>query len=263
MPGLQAHQVHGRLHGDGVDLHEQGVDEVEIAQLRLQSLFMAAGQIVRDHVVHGARHDIRPHGDDAGRAEGHQRDGDVIVAAVHREVVAQVTRDLHGIADIAAGLLDGHDVRVDGEPPHNVRRNFAAGAAGDVIEDDRRGSRIRRHHEVAVHALFIRLDIIGADAQQRRRAHLGIDDALVLLHLTGVRACARDDGDAAVDVIDHAFQCFDILLQRGGRRLARGAERKDRVRTVGDVPVTQLPKAGKINAAVLMERSDQRDDGTG
>lgn len=33
-------------------------------------------------------------------------------------------------------------------------------------------------------------------------------------------------------------------------------ERKDRVRTVGDVPVTQLPKAGKINAAVLMERSD-------
>ena len=83
----------------------------------------------------------------------------------------------------------------------------------------------------------------------------------MLLHLTGVRACARDDGDAAVDVIDHAFQCFDILLQRGGRRLARGAERKDRVRTVGDVPVTQLPKAGKINAAVLMERSDQRDDG--
>ena len=152
---------------------------------------------------------------------------------------------------------------MDGEPPHNVRRNFAAGAAGDVIEDDRRGSRIRRHHEVAVHALFIRLDIIGADAQQRRRAHLGIDDALVLLHLTGVRACARDDGDTAVDVVDHAFQCFDILLQRGGRRLARGAERKDRVRTVGDVPVTQLPKAGKINAAVLMERSDQRDDGTG
>ena len=64
-------------------------------------------------------------------------------------------------------------------------------------------------------------------------------------------------------MVDHTFQCFDILLQRGGRRLARGAERKDRVRTVGDVPVTQLPKAGKINAAVLMERSDQRDDGTG
>ena len=104
---------------------------------------------------------------------------------------------------------------------------------------------------------------IFSDIVKRRRAHLGIDDALVLLHLTGVRACARDDGDAAVDVIDHAFQCFDILLQRGGRRLARGAERKDRVRTVGDVPVTQLPKAGKINAAVLMERSDQRDDGTG
>ena len=42
------------------------------------------------HVVHGARHDIRPHGDDAGRARDISRDGDVIVAAVHREVVAQV-----------------------------------------------------------------------------------------------------------------------------------------------------------------------------
>ena len=77
---------------------------------------------------------------------------------------------------------------------------------------------------MAVHTLLVRFDIIGADAKQCVRTHLRIDHALMLLHLAGVRAAARNDGNSPVHMTDHAFDRLDILFQRGRRSLSRCAE---------------------------------------
>ena len=83
------------------------------------------------------------------------------------------------------------------EPPHNVRRNFAAGAAGDVVKDAGDVDRVRRLGEMAVHALGVGLVVIGGDQQQRVGTHVLILDALFDLGGGAVGTAAHDDGHPA------------------------------------------------------------------
>ena len=142
---------------------------------------------------------------------------------------------------------------------HARGRERAARAARYVVENGGQAHRVRHVGKVAVHALFIRLVVIGRDHQDAVRAHIARG---LGFHDGGFRAVgtrAGDDGNAPVHRVQHAADDGVVLLVRHGAGFARGAQGHDAVRAVLHVPFAQFGQLFKVHAAIRMEGRDQRD----
>ena len=146
-----------------------------------------------------------------------------------------------------------------GQPRAAGRGDRAARAPRHVVEDDRRIDLVGDRRKVAVHALVVRLVVVGGDQQQAVRAHGVIAAALLQLRLRAVGARAADDRNPSVHRLDDAGGDLVVLLVAHRARLARRAQRDDAVRPLLKMPGDQLLEPVKVDAAVLVEGRDQRD----
>ncbi len=135
-----------------------------------------------------------------------------------------------------------------------------AGAARDVVEDDRQVGGIRDHPEVGEHAGLGWLVVV------RRDDHDGVGAGLlaVLVELDRVRglvrAAARDDlGAAARDRLGDLDE-FELLRVGEGAGLAGRAGDDDAVGPVVDHVVDVLLDVGPVHFAVGGERRDECDE---
>ena len=153
------------------------------------------------------------------------------------------------------------DVGVPRELEHPRRPEVAAGADGDVVDDDRHRARRGDRLEVRDDAGFRRAHVVRHDDErgdERRRARERLDRGDRLGGAVGARA---DDQLRAALGAD-AGAAVDHRALLGGverRRLAGGAERDDPGAAGVEVLVAQALDRVEGDRAVGRERGDERD----
>ena len=98
--GLIAEELHRRLHGDGIDLAEERIDEIAVINLHLRSFRRLALKIELAHLVRVLRRDIGKHGDDTLAAERKNRDDLVVIAGVDIELLADMGCDAADLRNV-------------------------------------------------------------------------------------------------------------------------------------------------------------------
>ena len=207
--------------------------------------------------------DIGPDADGARGAQAHERHGESVLTRVHAKIVGQQMRDACRKRDISACLFDTHDIGVGGQALDIVLADAASAATGDVVEDARHVDDVHDVGEVMVHALLVGLVVIRRDDEQAVDAELLQLERLAQRLAGAVGARAADHGDAAGDALHDALGDRQVLGVRHRGGLARGTEHEDAVGAVGKVEVDEPLEALEVDAAVLLERGDEGDDGSG
>ena len=75
--------------------------------------------------------------------------------------------------------------------------------------------------------------------------------------LGGVRAGARDHGNAALGLLDAPGNHLPVLFVRQGWAFAGGADRDEALGAFGDLPIHQTPEGFLVDRAV----AERRDEG--
>ena len=135
-------------------------------------------------------------------------------------------------------------------------------ATRDVVEDTGQVYGIENAVEVMVDTLLVTLVIVGRNDEQTVHTELLEAQAFAQRLVGRVGTRTTDDGDAPCHAIDHA--CGDLVVLAVGHRtrLARRAKHEDAVGTVCQMKVDESFERLKVYAPVLLERSDDRDDGS-
>lgn len=202
-----------------------------------------------DHLF---RCDVGGDGNDAFRAGGHQRERLVVVAAQDDEVLGAVADDGTDLGIIAGCFLDGDDVGVLRQTEGCLGGQIGACAAGDIIEDNGLGRRIRNGCEVLIKA-FLRGFIVI-----RNHDEIGVGihalEALDVLQRAGQRvgADAGDDGEAAC-VLARQTKDFAALFHAQAGRLPCRSERNEEIDAGFDLAVDTFHISVIIDAAVFFE----------
>ena len=113
--------------------------------------------------MHQFRRNIGHHADDPLAAQCQQRHNLVIVAGVDVQVIPTGRRNLGHLADVAAGLFHGVDVRVFGKLGQRGGGQVAAGAAGHIVQDAGQVHRVRNGRVVSDKACLAGLVVVGRD----------------------------------------------------------------------------------------------------
>ena len=109
---------------------------------------------------------VANHADDAYCPKGDEGEGDAVVAADDVEVLRLVLDDVVHLRDVAACLLDGHDVlELAGQSERRLSRHVHTRSAGHVVEHDRYRADPCYSCEVLVEAFLRGLVVVGTDAQ--------------------------------------------------------------------------------------------------
>ena len=169
--------------------------------------------------------------------------------------------DLHGVGHVPAGLLDAADVGVAAEALHVLRGDGAACPAGDIVENAGDLHRVGHGGKVAEDALRIALVVVGGDEQQAAGPQRLRPQALLQHGLGGVGAGAGDDGNPAGGGLNDAAQNRVVLLVGHGGALPGGAQGKNGVGFVRNVPLRQLPQLLKVHRSVGVEGGHQGHNG--
>ena len=143
---LHAHQVHGCLDGDGVDLDEQGVDQVHIGDLKLGGILKLSLQAQMGHLDHDLGDDVAGHRDDPLGTQGHHRDHLVVVAGPDVEVIGAEEPGVGQQGEVAGGLLHAVDLGILSQHLVGLGGKGDPGAAGHVVEDHRQLDALRGTH---------------------------------------------------------------------------------------------------------------------
>ena len=255
-------QGHRGLDGDGVDLDEQRVDQVEQPELQRGALRIPPVERELRDVVRLARHDVGQHGDDPDPSERHDGRDLVVVAAVNRKVVPARGGGLRDLRDVARRLLDSDDALVLCKLRVCRHSDVKAGARRHVVEYDRLVGHVGCGEEVLYQPLLRRLVIIGRDEQQRVGPNFaGI--ARERNFVVGI-VCAGsgDHRHASRGVLDREFYHRAVFLIGQRRRLAGRADRDYGVGPAVDLPVDDTAKRLIIDCAVF-HRGDYRDSRSG
>ena len=161
---------------------------------------------------------IRHNADHALGADRHEGEGEAVVAAQHRDGVAQSLHDLVHAVDAAAGLLDVGNVRILGaEALDDADTDLHAAAAGDGVEHEGFVRDVGEGGEMPEESLLGRAVVIGSDEQHAIGAGLGGDLGHHDGFVGGVGACAGDDGHAAARGLDGAADEVEVLFVGDGR----------------------------------------------
>ena len=110
--GIPAKAVHGHLTGMGLTSANSALISGTALRLHGQALGSLTGEPFGADVMGVLRGYVGQHADHALAAQSQQRHDLVIVAGVDVQAVTAGRCDLGHMADVAAGLLDGVDVRV-------------------------------------------------------------------------------------------------------------------------------------------------------
>ena len=261
--GVVAQQVHGFLHGDGVHVAEQDIAQLQHFQLQCGRFgaFPVEPQLANVVGLPGGH--MGQHGDDALAAQGQQGDDLVVVAGVDVQLVAAQGCDLRHLADVAAGFLDGVDLRVGGKDLGRFRGDVYAGAGGHVVHDDRQVRGVGNGGVAGNETGLAGLVVVGGDHQQA----VGTQVGGLFGHHDGVGgvvgAGAGDNGDAAVHPLDHVADNVQMLLVLQGGSFAGGAAADDGVGMGGDLVFHDAVDLGVVHAAVGVHGGDHGQAGAG
>jgi hypothetical protein len=246
------------LGGDGAgDVGHHGAHERFEAAVRLGRRLQVAGVHGIHHLTVGRRGDVRGDADQARRTDRQVgQHVDVVAGEVHQVGVVEHAADL---GEVALGILDRQDVRMLGGPQNGLVLDRDAGAARDVVEDDRQVRGVGDEPEVGEHAGLGGLVVIRRDDHDRVGA--GLLAGLVELHRVGglVGAAAGDDLRPAGR--DGLADLDELELLRVGERagLAGGGGDDDAVGAGVDDVVDVLLDSWPVHLAVGGERGDQGD----
>src|SRR3990170_4672335 len=208
------------------------------------------------------RQEVRDDRDDAVAADGHEREGDVVVAREHREVGAARGDHLAHLVERARRLLHAGDVLDVARAALERRRLDVDGrAALDVVDEDRDRDGLGDRAEVAGEAVLGRLVVVGVHDERAGRA----GPLRVLREVDGlggrVRARAGHDLDAAPRGLEDDLDDPLVLVVRERGGLAGGPAGDQAVGPVRDVELDQLPELRLVDRAAP-ERGDHRDERT-
>lgn len=124
------------LMGDGVDLDEQGVDQVHIGDLKLGGILKLSLQAQVGHLDHDLGDDVAGHRDDPLGTQGHHRDHLVVVAGPDVDVVTAELEGVDGQREVAGGFLDAVNHGVLAQLIVGLSRELGARSGGDIVHDD-------------------------------------------------------------------------------------------------------------------------------
>src|SRR5438034_2107602 len=260
--GAPAHHAERGLHRDRVHLERERLHEGEQAVVQ----HPAALQVAREERVGqldvGARHQVGTHRDHAVAARGHDGERQDVVARVDPEVRPRLVDDLEHLRQVPARLLHARDVRDFREARDRLGRGVRAGAARDVVEDERQPGRVGDRGIVAVDAVLRRPVVVGRDQEGGGRARL----LRAAREPDGLRrrvgAGARDDRHAPACGAHHLAHDRDVLLVRQGRGLARRPAGDEGVDAARDLRLDQRVEGLDVNLAGA-EGGDQGRHGAG
>lgn len=163
-------------------------------------------------------------------------------------------------AEVALGVLVGHDARVLREPDERLGLDRHAAAPGDVVQHHGKAGGVGDRGEVPVQALLRRLVVVRGDREKTVRTGVlggaGQFDAVAGV----VGADAGDDVGPVSDRVEYGSYELVFLRVAGGGRLARGAVDDEAV-VAGVHQVGREPLgAVEVERAVRRERRDHRGE---
>ena len=214
--------------------------------------------------MHLGRRHIGRDADIAVPAAQHQGHGGQIVAGVHGKAFGHITKQPLRSGQVPRGLFDAHDARNLRQAQHGVVIHARHGAARHVVQ----------HHGQVAHGFgnlfevlvlpFLRgLVVVGhhlqlavcANAFGRSRQMNGL--------CRGIGAAARHDRHATGGLFNRHADDFNMLVDRNGGRLARGAHYANALGALLDVPIHQLAQALIVNLAIRKKRGNQGNNTAG
>ena len=204
-----------------------------------------------------ARHEVGRDGNDAGPADRQDRQREGVVAGEQREPPLRGLEDPAHLLQVAARLLDRHDVLDGGQLRERLGLDVDRRARTDVVNHDGQVHRLRHRLEVEVEPPLGRLVVVGRNEQRRVGPdHLGM--AREADRLPGVVGSgAGDDGDAAPRRLDRKLDDPVVLLMGERGRLARRAARHESARAALNVQVDEPRECGLIDLAIAKRRHER------
>ena len=163
---------------------------------------------------------------------------------------------------VAGRILDPNHGRQPRQLREGLNRNIGDGSGGDVVDDDRQVAAFRQRTEMGRDPGLAGLVVIRDDDQ------CGVGSELLgHRHLAQgfggrITAAARNDRDPARRHVDRGSDHGGMLVRTQRRGFAGRSARDQPARALGDLPVDQVAKGGKIDVP-CGERSDQRGDRSG
>lgn len=216
---------------------------------------VVARVVRRDHlgVLSGA-----PVGGDADhpdRADGEERQGEGIVAAVEREVVGRLRHESGRPAGVAGSVFHpGHGGDLVGEAQQHLGVDLAGGATRDVVDEEGEVGGGPDGAEVGLDARLRRLRVVGAHHEHAVDAGGGRGPGQLDAVRGVVAAGAGHQGH--VDRAPHDPEQLELLLvaERGG--LARRAREHQAVGPLLDEPRGQRGGGVEVEGEVVVEGGD-------
>ena len=262
--GADRHPEHpqGRLQAGGRRAQRQGQPQRTQPVLgRLRSREVAGPEAIID-LHHQRRGDV-PGGRDRPLRAGHQAVEDQRIAADHHAEPIRHHPDILGrVLEVAAAVLDAHDVGDLREPGQRLDVDLHAAAGGRVVVEQDRQARALGDAAVVVEDL-----LLGRQDEIRRDDRHAVGP-LVLGHLRQADDLAGRLGPGAGEdghpLVDVGHRRGDHLLLLGlvqGAELAVGAEDEDAVDPAGDQVIDEPAQTRDVQVLVVLHRGrDGRDD---
>ena len=135
--------------------------------MNLQCLPEVPSFVRAHHLLNIRSHQVGGHADDPASADGENRQGQAIVAAVDLKGLWSFAADLRGLIQAAAGFLHCDDIAHLGESGNRLRRAVDAGPPGDVVQHARPAGGFGNGHEVRVQTVLRGAVIVGVDEEER------------------------------------------------------------------------------------------------
>ena len=253
----EAHEFNSLLDWNWVDFAEERVDEVHSVELDLCRAGNITVEVFLNHVMGLLWCDVGEHRDDALAAEGKDRHNLVVVAGVDIDVAISDGEEVADLADVAAGFLNGNDVfNVASEPYSGFWLDVAAGAARNVVENDRDGDGFSDGLEMHLQTVLGGLVVVRGDEQNSVSA---IGFSLLGEHDSGlgvVGTGTSDDRYAMVDMVDGVGDDLGMFFFRKGGRFASGAADDDGVGAIVDLEVEETFQCWVVDSTISGERGN-------
>ncbi len=226
--------------------------------MNLAGRLILAPHLQAYHLRELLRQRIADDRDDADGTARHHRECQRVVAGDNVEVAWLVLDNLVYLFQVAAGLLDGHDVlAVAGQPYGGLSLHVDASAARHVVEHHRQLGSGGDGLEVLVKTLLRRLVVIGTDTQHTVDA-LEVASLQLLHHGSSiVAATTHQNGHARLYLVYNQVLDSLLFLARQHRRLARRGQNAEKVSTVLQLIFHQAQQCLIVHLAVLLERRHQ------
>ena len=246
------------LTGAGLRLQKVGVHQRQEPVVPGPGLLEVSREQQVDQGGHGGRDLVGHHRDQSVAAGGDDRQGEPVVSRQHGKVLGALAQDIHHLLEVAARLLDAHDVGVPGKPERHAGLKVDRGAAGYVVQADRPGCGVGDGHEMAVETFLGGLVVVGGGAEDVVDADAAHSPGFVHRPCGVVAGGARHHRHPACRDLHHrGHHPLPLrVVQRLG--LAGRPARHQEVDPFRDLPVHQRPERGEIDRAGLGEWGHQR-----